>query len=72
MNTVVHILPWIITAEGRPGLYKGLTVRDTCQAIEGHVADASARVLGKVPWDGNGLPCRATGVLAMVQPHSSV
>lgn len=44
----MHISLWIITAEDRPGLPKGLsTPRDTCQAVGGHVAGASARVLGK-------------------------
>lgn len=47
VNTVVHVSLWIITAEDRSGLCKGLsTPHDTCQRIEGHVAGASARVPG--------------------------
>lgn len=73
MNTVVHISLWIITAEDRPGLQKGFsTLRDTCQVVGGYVAGASARVLGEVPWDGNGPLRGATEVLATVQPHSPV
>lgn len=73
MNAVVHISLWVLTAEDRAGLHKGLSIlHDACQALGGHVAGASARVLGEVPWDGNGPPCRATGVLAMVRPHGPV